>query len=318
MTDFDTGSEVAVVPELLRPTSRETGREFHFVLGTGRCGSTLIHEVLARHPEVGFLSNLEDRLPAAGRLTRWNREIYDRVPPGWTRKGRLRFAPSEGYRALATEVSPLLGMPMRDLTGADVTPWLAKRFHQFFAERAEAQNRPVFLHKFTGWPRAGFVQHVFPEARFVHVVRDGRAVASSWLQMPWWLGHRGPEAWQWGPLPPAYAAEWEASGRSFVVLAGLAWKMLIDAFEEARQAIGPEHWLDVRYEDVLADPAGEMARMLEFLGLPPDRVFDTRLEAYRFQAGRSDAFRRELDDRSLAMLQASLAGHLRRYDYPVG
>ena len=28
--------------------------QFAFVLGTGRCGSTLLHEVVARHPEVAF------------------------------------------------------------------------------------------------------------------------------------------------------------------------------------------------------------------------------------------------------------------------
>ena len=37
--------------------------QFGWVLGTGRCGSTLVHEVLARHPGVGFLTNLEDRFP---------------------------------------------------------------------------------------------------------------------------------------------------------------------------------------------------------------------------------------------------------------
>jgi nucleoside-diphosphate-sugar epimerase len=37
-------------------------RTYAFVLGTGRCGSTLIHELLARHEGVGFLSNLDDRL----------------------------------------------------------------------------------------------------------------------------------------------------------------------------------------------------------------------------------------------------------------
>ncbi|MEY2426226.1 MAG: hypothetical protein QOI61_1798, partial [Actinomycetota bacterium] len=37
--------------------------QYGFVLGTGRCGSTLVHELLARHHDVGFLSNIEDRLP---------------------------------------------------------------------------------------------------------------------------------------------------------------------------------------------------------------------------------------------------------------
>ena len=45
---------------------------FIFVISNGRSGSTLVHELLARHPDVGFVSNQEDRLPglppAAGRL----------------------------------------------------------------------------------------------------------------------------------------------------------------------------------------------------------------------------------------------------------
>lgn len=288
-----------------------------FVLGSGRCGSTLVHEVLARHPDIGFLSNVEDRLPAGRRLSRWNRAVYDRLPTEWTRKGRLRFAPSEGYRALDAEVSPLLSAPCRDLTAADVTPWLAERFSRFFVSRAEAQGRPLFLHKLTGWPRARFISGVFPGARFVHVVRDGRAVANSWLQMPWWDGHKGPGAWSWGELPPAYAAEWESSGRSFVVLAGLAWKVLMDSFDAARAALEDGCWLDVRYEDVLADPPGEMKRMLEFLGLYPDARFDARLARYRFGSARTQAFRKDLDARSLAALDASLGEHLAHRGYDV-
>ena len=36
--------------------------QYIFVIGTGRCGSTLTEEILCRHPEVGFISNLDDRL----------------------------------------------------------------------------------------------------------------------------------------------------------------------------------------------------------------------------------------------------------------
>ena len=53
---------------------------FVFVLGTGRCGSTVVEEVLCRHPDVGFVSNIEDRFslpPAAGR---WNSNLYRHLP----------------------------------------------------------------------------------------------------------------------------------------------------------------------------------------------------------------------------------------------
>jgi len=289
-----------------------------FILGTGRCGSTLVHEVLARHRDAGFVSNIEDNLPRLGLAGRWNAELYRRIPAGATRKGGLRYAPSEAYRVLDAQVSPLIATPCRDLRADDVTPWLEERFRRFFERRAATQGSVAFLHKFTGWPRAGFIQRVFPEARFINVVRDGRAVANSWLQMPWWLGYRGPQAWHWGPLPDAYAEEWEASNRSFVVLAGLAWKLLMDAFEQARASVPPGQWIDVRYEDVVAEPRPHVERLVAFAGLDWTDEFGTAFSRYRFATARSEAFRRDLDPAALALLEASLTGHLRRYGYACG
>lgn len=288
---------------------------YAWVLGTGRCGSTLVHEVIARHHDVAFISNLEDRTPWLEWTGRWSRAAYRFVPPRLTTKGRLRCAPSEGYRLLARRVSPAVCNPSRDLLAGDATPWLSARVRNVFQARAREQHRPVLLHKFTGWPRAGFLDAVFPGSRFVHVVRDGRAVANSWLQMPWFDGHRGPEEWLFGPLPPAYREEWEASGRSFVLLAGLAWKMLIDAFDEAREALGPARWLELRYEDLVADPEAAFARALGFLGLPWDAPFARALAGYRFRSERSQAFRRDLGPEALALLDASLVGHLARFGY---
>ena len=115
--------------------------ELHFVLGTGRCGSTLVHEVLCQHDDVAFLSNLEDlAVPPA----QWPSRVagaYRRMPPWVTEKGRARFAPSEGYRALAREVSPILENSDRDLVGADATPWLNERLARFFISARRARPR---------------------------------------------------------------------------------------------------------------------------------------------------------------------------------
>ena len=113
----------------------------------------------------------------------------------------------------------------------------------FFEERARVQDKPLFLHKFTGWPRSGFLQRILPDARFVNVVRDGRAVANSFLQMPWWRGYEGPEGWGWGPLPEEYQQIWEESGRSFAVLAGLEWRILMEAFEAAQARVPDDQWM---------------------------------------------------------------------------
>jgi hypothetical protein len=286
-----------------------------FVLGTGRCGSTLVEEVLCRHPSVGFVSNLEDRFNLPVSAGRWNGSLYRRLPAAVTQKSRLRYAPSEAYRVLSREVSPLLVSAPRDLLASDVTPWLENRFRTFFTDRAHAQGTDTFLHKFTGWPRSGFIRGVFPSARFIHVVRDGRAVANSWLQMPWWLGYEGPDHWQWGPLPADLAAEWQESGESFVVLAGLLWKMLIDAFDLARKGIPASDWLEVRYEDVAANPRTAFAKMLEFCGLPWDAEFERGFERHSFTASRSDAFRRDLAAPDVDRLSRILASPLASRGY---
>jgi hypothetical protein len=291
-------------------------QRYGFVLGTGRCGSTLVHEVLARHPDVGFVTNVDDR---TGRTTagRMQAELFRRLPAGATRKGRLRLAPSEAYRALEREVSPVVVEPARDLEAGDAVPWLADRFRSFFDSRAATFGAPLFLHKFTGWPRARFVDRVLPGSRYVHVVRDGRAVAASWLQTDWWRGHLGPEGWHFGPLPAAYEKEWEASGRSFVLLAGLAWKLLLDAFDDARAEIGDDRWLEVRYEDVLADPRERTAGILDFLGLRWTDAFESGFGDLQFDKARARTWPAVLGDEASAALDASLADHLTRRGYEV-
>lgn len=286
-----------------------------FVLGTGRCGSSLLHEVMARHPDVGFVSNIDDRLGALDLVGRWNQTIYRRVPNRFTEKGRFRYAPSEAYKILDKQVSPILSAPSRDLLADDATPWLAKRTRAFFERRAEAQGRPVFLHKFTGWPRSGFLHEVFPEARFINVIRDGRAVANSLLQMYWWAGYGGPERWSLGPLDAERQRLWDASGRSYAVLAGLEWDILMDAFDAARAQLPAAQWLDVRYEDVLGDARAQLGRMLEFAGLDWTPEFETAFARYEFGSGRSEAFRKDLGSRAVAALEPVIARNLQANGY---
>jgi hypothetical protein len=300
-----------------------------FVIGTGRCGSTVVAELLARHPDVGFVSNVDDKLSRLDLSGRWNNALFRRAAPREPQllpfrdrrrpldRGRLRVAPSEGWEVLERQVSPIISTTYRDLVPSDLTPWLAARLQQFFERRMTAQHRSTFFHHFTGWPRSGLLQAAFPDARFVNVVRDGRAVANSWLQMGWWSGYQGPSRWYLGPLPERYADEFEASGGSFVLLAGLAWKLLMDAFEQARAAIPPKQWLDVRIEDLTADPRGQVAAMLEFVELDWTSDFEAGFSRHRFDSNRSQAFRHDLDPDNQRLLDRSLREHLETWGYPV-
>jgi hypothetical protein len=293
-------------------------RQVVFVIGTGRCGSTLTEEILCRHPDVGFISNLDDRLQLPTSATRFNGWLYRRLPAAVADNRLMKLAPSEAYRTLDRGVSPILSSPFRDLDARDASPWLAGRLESFFAERAAAQQASTFLHKFTGWPRAAFLHKVLPTARFIHVVRDGRAVANSWLQMPWWLGFGGPERWQWGPLPPDLAANWDDADRSFALLAALLWRMLVDAHDRARAAVPDDAWLEIRYEDLTAQPRDAFDAMLHFCGLEWCDEFERALARHRFSTSRVDAFRRDLDPAELARMTQAIAPALVAHGYPTG
>jgi hypothetical protein len=209
----------------------------------------------------------------------------------------------------------MLVEPPRDLVADDVTPWLAARLRQFFDSRYEAQGRSVLVHKFTGWSRARLLHDVFPDAKFIHVYRDGRAVANSFLQMPWWSGHRGPDVWRWGPLSHEDRLAWEKSERSWPVLAAIEWKILIDALRDAEAEIPPRQWLSVKYEELIADPDDWLTRILDFSGLDDDDTFWTRIHRYSLGAGRIEAYRRDLRPEQVEAMEDVIGDRLEALGY---
>jgi hypothetical protein len=99
------------------------------------------------------------------------------------------------------------------------------------------------------------------------------------------------------------------------VLAGLQWKVLIDAAEAARAELPADRWLEIRYEDFVAAPRERMAEMLDFIGLSWTAAFERGFASHTFSAGRTDAYRRDLGIHDLAILEAAIADDLRRLGY---
>lgn len=103
---------------------------------------------------------------------------------------------------------------------------------------------------------AGTLGRMFPTARFLHLVRDGRAVAASVLPL------------DWGPNTIADAARW--------------WSMHIAVGLAAERTMGADRVLTMRFEDIVRDPEIALQKICSFLDLPYDermvssRDFDAR------------------------------------------
>jgi omega-hydroxy-beta-dihydromenaquinone-9 sulfotransferase len=280
------------------------------IVGTGRCGSTVFHRLLANHPQVMWLSGLSLLYP---NRPSWNRRAVTAMDnPVLRRLLGNRIRPGENYRfwdAYAYGFSE----PCRDLVRADVSARVKSQLRSAFqAMLTPTRNR--LLLKITGWPRLGFLNEIFEDAKFIHMLRDGRAVASSLLHVGFWRGWYGPQGWRAGSLSAEDQATWEAYDRSFAALAALEWKIQMRAMDAARRMVDPKLFLEIKYETFCDQPIDTFRRVLEFAELPPSAQFDRQVKAASIKST-SNRWRDDLAPGQQAILSELLREDLVRYGY---
>lgn len=281
------------------------------ILGTGRCGSTVFHRLLARHPNVMWLSGFCDRLPTR---PSWNRRAVTALDNPLLRRllgGRIQ--PGECYRFWDKHAYGF-SEPCRDLVQADVSARVKRQVRTALGAMLTPRRNRLLI-KITGWPRIGFLDEIFEDAKFIHILRDGRAVASSLLHVNFWRGWYGPQGWRAGLLTPEDQATWEAHGRSFVALAALEWRIQMRAIEAARGALDRARFLEIRYEAFCEQPLQGCRRVLEFAELPASPQVEREIQAARIK--HSNRWRDDLTPGQQRLLDDLLRADLLRYGYDV-
>jgi omega-hydroxy-beta-dihydromenaquinone-9 sulfotransferase len=291
-----------------------------FVIGTGRCGSTALMDLIAYHPAFAWPSQYTARglgeraamvsrvveLPAIGPRLRFTR---------WAPKHAERYEQWQSCFAGFAE-------PFRDLVEADVTPRVASRFQRTVRGICRYQGKSRFMTKYTGWSRIGFIRSIFPDARFIHIVRDGRAVAYSYTSMPWWDGWAGVARSRWGALSDTDLDALDRYEGSFVALAALQWKTLVNNITDTSACLPKDDLLLLRYEDVVRDPFGAAYGSIAFAG---ERGDDPRFEQHLSLAASRivdpdsrptpPPWKQELTPRQLEMIEDLCGDELARFDY---
>jgi hypothetical protein len=281
------------------------------VVGAGRTGTTVFHRMLAEHPHLAWLpGRLCATFPERLELSRLVMTGLDYPVVG--KFLRRSVKPGESYPFWEHHCRGF-SAPYRDLVAADVTD-RAKRHLPSTMARILTEKRSRLLLKITGWPRIGFLSEIFEDAVFIHVVRDGRAVANSMLNVYFWRGWEGPQDWGWGRLSPAQEKEWNEYNQSFVVLAAIQWKILMDAMEKAKDAISSERFLEIRYEDLCSDPIGQFQKVTRFCGLRWTDGFETQLGNYQ-PKNNNHKFKHDLNAAQQRDLEVVLRDYLVRYGY---
>ncbi|HJU25508.1 MAG TPA: sulfotransferase [Rhodanobacteraceae bacterium] len=283
-----------------------------FIVGAGRTGSTIFHRIFSEHPHVAWQSPLCDLFPARPAINRLLLHAIDWPLIGEFLKRHCK--PGERY-TYWEHYCRGFAEPCRDLLRTDATMLNKRRIPAALVRLATAKRNRLLI-KLTGWPRVGFLDELFPDAKFIHVYRDGRAVANSLLAVHFWRGWQGPAQWRWGELDPVHHAEWERHGRSFVALAGIQWKLLMAAMDEAAKDIDPARFMQVRYEDFIGDPVACYRKVAEFCELDWSARFEESITAVGLKTA-NDKWKEDLTTEQQTILQAVLAESLQRYGYSV-
>ncbi len=197
--------------------------DFFFIVGCPRSGTTLLSVLLDRHshlcipPETAFFDEVAPML-----LRATEGELAERLAV-WPRLGEMGITPDAVLRELAgPRVFP-----------TNVLAALLRVYANLMSKPRCGEKTPQHLR------HVPTILQCYPRARIICLIRDGRDVALSLLNMPWWQ-HSLAEA---------------------VAL----WKTSIELME-VYQLRYPGQIEVVRYEHLARQPEAILARLMPFLG----------------------------------------------------
>lgn len=211
-----------------------------FIIGVGRSGTSIMAEVLNQHPDVHVLdeSHLWSSLGPRATADLTVAEFIDaleqvKLTAGTHPEGhlaRLFGMDRQGVLELVAPSSPDQALPLRRILDPLLGAFVRRRGATRWGEKTPAHLDHV-----------DSIRAAYPGAKFIYMLRDGRDVAVSLKRD------------NWGPKTLHDAA--------------YKWQKAAARARELGRALGPERWLTVPYEALVAAPEEQVRRVTEFLGL---------------------------------------------------
>ncbi len=258
--------------------------------GCSRSGTTFLGAMLGAHPRCVAIPEAQFLPECLGALDRGEIAPCPRAVYDWIRRHRR-------FRRWEIEPDP------EGLPAAEDNQPLARAMRWLVGRWAEAQGKPdaeLWIDHTPTHLRWGETLHrLFPAARFVHLVRDGRGVAASVMALPW------------GPCDPATAARWWARA----LADGLALESHLG-----------DRVLRIRFEDLVGATEANLGRIAAHAGIADDPAMltadgfrpprGTRAQHRRVghppDPSRAEAWRSLLSAREVEIFE-SVAGDLLRH-----
>lgn len=156
--------------------------------------------------------------------------------------------------------------------------------------------------------RIRYINRVFPDSIFLHLIRDGRAVANSIYNRK----VKNNSKW-FGLNPPGWE---DFKNEKPIIQAGWQWKKVLDIVEEdSNEVLDKDRYLAVKYEGLTERPMEIMKDVFQFCELDRKKGIDSISSYSNILENRNYKWKKQLSDDQKKDLMSTIKGQLRRYNY---
>lgn len=250
-----------------------------FIMGLWRSGTTHLHNLMALDPNYGYATTLQCMAPhfVVSQAALMRRALTGLLPHHrvFDNMSVDLDGPQEEELALATisphsyytywffpsQTLPLFEKYMR-LRGLSPQQWEEWRQAYLFILKQstylQGGNKPLLLKSPTNLTRTRALLEIFPQAKFIEILRNPLRIWLSLLNMQKVvLPMHALEGYRWEEIVEAK--------RHVFVTAMQQWL-------EEKKRIPPENLVSVRYEDLVSQPVSTLEHIYEALGLSPEQA----------------------------------------------
>jgi hypothetical protein len=181
------------------------------------------------------------------------------------------------------------------------------------------QGKRRFIAKPTGPARIGYLSSIFPDAKFIHAVRDGRATVTSLVRLPAWRDspRMHQPAWNnpptgFGPQTPTHYPDDDP-----LALAAVQWQEVVLSARAEAEQLAPGRYTEVPYERFVADPHSVLDELLEFAELPASPQAHGFIDRRMQVRDLSERWRERITDAQAEEITSLMERGLTEYGYRV-
>ncbi len=236
-----------------------------FVVGCPRSGTTLLRRIVSAHPEIVIT-------PEAHWIPLWFKKRRGLTRDGLVTPGLIPALLAHGKFAFFQLAFEDLRPLVKDGHPVSYAAFVTGIFDLY----GKAHGKKLVGNKTPDSARQMDILHaLWPQARFVHLIRDGRDVALSLMN--------------WSKIQAKKPGTFPTWKDDPVTTSALWWELNVRRGQEAGRQLGPQLYREFRYESLLAQPERECGELCEFLGLAYDESMLNYHEAYAKNRPRAEA-----------------------------